>query len=77
MVNFRIISKIIGSLLFIEALFMGGSLAVALTSHEDDVLAFLVSMLLTFGCGFLLLFLGRGARNSLNRHDAYIVVTAA
>ena len=77
MVNFRIISKILGSLLFIEALFMGGSLAVALTSHEDDVLAFLVSMLLTFGCGFLLLFLGRGARNSLNRHDAYIVVTAA
>ena len=76
MVNFRIISKIIGSLLFIEAFFMGWCLAVAAACHEDDVLAFLVSMLLTFGVGFLLLFLGRSARNSLNRHDAYIVVTA-
>jgi trk system potassium uptake protein TrkH len=76
MVNFRIISKIIGSLLFIEALFMGLCLAVAFSNHEDDVLAFLLSMLLTFGCGFLFLSLGRGAVNSLSRRDAYVVVTA-
>lgn len=77
MVNFRIISKIIGSLLFIEALFMGWCLVVAFTQHEDDVLAFLLSMLLTFGFGFLFLFLGRHAENSLSRRDAYVVVTAA
>ena len=77
MVNFRIISKIIGSLLFIEALFMGWCLVVAFTQHEDDVLAFLLSMLLTFGFGFLFLFLGRHAETSLSRRDAYVVVTAA
>ena len=76
MVNFRIINKIIGSLLFIEAQFMGWCLAVAFSQHEDDVLAFLLSMLLTFGFGFLFLFLGRGAKNTLSRRDAYVVVTA-
>ena len=76
MVNFRIVSKIIGSLLFIEAFFMGWCLAVAFIHHEDDTLAFLVSMLLTFGSGFLFLFLGRNAENALSRRDAYVVVTA-
>ena len=76
MVNFRIIYKIIGSLLFIEALFMGWCLAVAFSQHEDDMLAFLLSMLLTFGFGFVFLFMGRHAENSLSRRDAYVVVTA-
>ena len=76
MVNFRIISKIIGSLLFIEALFMGLCLAMAFSQHEDDVLAFLLSMLLTFGFGFLFLFLGRNSVNILSRRDAFVVVTA-
>ena len=77
MVNFRIIHKIIGSLLFLEAFFMGWCLALAFVHHEDDLLAFLVSMLLTFGCGFLFLYLGRDAENTLSRRDAYVVVTAA
>ena len=76
MVNFRIIHKIIGSLLFLEAFFMGCCLAVAFSQHEDDVLAFLLSMLLTFGCGFIFLYFGRGAENTLSRRDAYVVVTA-
>ena len=76
MVNFRIIHKIIGSLLFLEAFFMGCCLAVAFSQHEDDVLAFLLSMLLTFGCGFVFLYFGRGAENTLSRRDAYVVVTA-
>lgn len=77
MVNFRIIYKIIGSLLFLEAFFMGWCLVIGLVHHEDDVLAFLVSMLLTFGCGFLSLYFGRDAENTLSRRDAYVVVTAA
>ena len=76
MVNFRIINKIIGSLLFLEAFFMGWCLAIAFGQHEDDVLAFLLSMLLTFGCGFIFLYFGRGAKNTLGRRDAYVVVTA-
>ena len=77
MVNFRIIWKIIGSLLFIEAFFMAWCLGVALWAHEDDVLAFLLSLILTSGCGFLFLAMGRKAENTLGRRDAYLVVTAA
>ena len=76
MVNFRIISKIIGSLLFIEAFFMAWCVAIAFYYHEDDTLAFLLSILLTFGSAFLFLLAGRKAENSLSRHDAFVVVTA-
>ena len=76
MVNFRIINKIIGSLLFLETFFMGWCLAIAFSQHEDDVLAFLLSMLLTFGGAFIFLYFGRGAENTLGRRDAYVVVTA-
>lgn len=77
MVNFRIIWKIIGSLLFIEAFFMAWCLAVALWAGEDDMLAFLLSLILTSGCGFLFLAMGRKSENTLSRRDAYVVVTAA
>ena len=76
MVNFRIISKVIGSLLFVEAFFMAWCLGVSYWNHEDDTLAFLLSMSLTAGCAFLMLYWGRGSDNSLNRRDAYLVVTS-
>lgn len=76
MVNFRIIWKIIGSLLFVEAFFMMWCFGVALWADEDDTLAFLLSMVLTAGSAFLFLFLGRNAENILSRRDAYIVVVA-
>ena len=44
--------------------------------NEDDQIAFLMSLLITLGCGFLFLFLGRNADNSLSRRDAYLLVTA-
>jgi len=74
-VNWRIISKIIGSLLFIEAFFMGCCLVMALSFGEDDSLAFIVSTLLTYCGAFTILFFGREADNSLSRRDAYVVVT--
>jgi trk system potassium uptake protein TrkH len=77
LVNFHIISKIIGSLLFIEAFFMACCMGISFTFHEDDIMAFIVSTLFTFGSAFLFLFMGRSAQNTLNRRDAYVVVTAA
>ena len=77
MVNFHIISKIIGSLLFIEEFFMACCMGISFTFHEDDIMAFIVSTLFTFGSAFLFLFMGRSAQNTLNRRDAYVVVTAA
>ena len=76
MVNFRIISKIIGSLLFIEAFFMSWCGIMAIIFNEDDQMAFLMSILITFGCGFIFLFMGRNAENALSRRDAYLLVTA-
>ena len=61
MVNFRIISKIIGSLLFIEAFFMSWCAIMAIFFHEDDQVAFMMSMLVTLGFGFIFLFFGRNA----------------
>ena len=76
MVNFRLISKIIGSLLFVEAFFMSWCLVMAFAYHEDDVVAFLMSTLVTMVGGLLFLFFGRSAENSMSRRDAYVVVTA-
>ena len=75
MVDFRIISKIIGSLLFIEAFFMGCCGAMSLSFHEDDLMAFMMSTMLTFSGAFIFLFFGREAENSMSRRDAYVVVT--
>jgi trk system potassium uptake protein TrkH len=48
-----------------------------LWADEDDILAFLLSMILTAGSGFLFLALGRKSENSLGRREACVVVTAA
>ena len=77
MVNLRITSKILGSLLFIEAFFMALCAAMSFLYQEDDHLAFLASLLLTLAAGFLLLHAGRKAPDTLSRRDAYLVVTAA
>lgn len=39
MINYKIVYKIIGSLLFIEAALMSGSLLVSLIYKEDDIFA--------------------------------------
>ena len=74
-INFSIISKILGSLLFIEAFFMACCLCMAFAFHEDDVMAFAASVLLTLASAFTFLFFGHGASNSLSRRDAYVVVS--
>jgi len=76
MVNFRIISKIIGSLLFIEAFFMAWCAVIALAWHEDDQMAFLVSMLMTTASAIFFLMVGRHAENMLSRRDAFLLVTS-
>ena len=46
---------------------MAWCVAIAFYYHEDDTLAFLLSMLLTFGSAFLFLLAGRKAENSLSQ----------
>ena len=77
MINWKIISKIIGSLLFIEAFFMSWCFGMSAVFHEDDSMAFALSTLFTFGSAFVFLFFGRHSENSLSRKDAYVVVSSA
>lgn len=75
MLNLKIISKVLGSLLFIEATFMLFCFIIALCYEENDRMAFLISMLITIFVGLVFRLFGRNAENSLNRRDAYLVVT--
>lgn len=75
MVNLRLIYKIIGSLLFLEAGFMLTCVIMSLSYHEHDLIAFLLSMLITFAAGLVLKYMGRESDNRLSRRDSYLVVT--
>ena len=75
MINHKIVYKIIGSLLFIEAALMSGSLLVSLIYKEDDIFAFIVSIIITAFFGFIMKFMGRNAENRLSRRDSFLVVT--
>lgn len=74
MVNFRLIYKILGSLLFMLGTLMLGCGVMALCYKEDDLMSFLVSTLFTVSCGFVLRYFSRNANNSLSRRDAYFLV---
>lgn len=75
MINTKLIYKIIGSLLFIEATMMFYCLAVALYYKEDDLVAFGVSILLIVMSGAAMKYIGHDAENSMGRRDAYLLVT--
>ena len=71
MINFKIINKILGSLLFLEALLMG----MALLFGEDDILPFMVAIIVTVFFGFIFKYFGRNAENRLSRRDSFFVVS--
>lgn len=75
MINFKLIYKILGRLLFMEATLMMYCMIMAFCYDEEDSLAFLVSIIITVGAGFILNIMGRNAYNTLSRRDAYLVVS--
>lgn len=77
MINYQLICKILGQLLFLEAVLLLASLGVALGYQEDDVFAFLVTIFITIGAGLALKWRGHNADNSMSRRDAYLVVSLA
>ena len=74
--NFRIVSKIIGQLLFLESAFMLCCFGMALYYREDDIMAFIISLIATLGAALMFRYFGRDASNNMSRRDAYLVVTA-
>ena len=75
MVNFRLIYKILGSLLFLLSVLMLGCGGIALYYKEDDLMAFLISAIFAGCCGFVLKYIGHHSDNNLNRRDSYLLVT--
>ena len=75
MLNYKIIIKIIGSLLWLEATLMMYCLFVAIGYGGHDVWPFVWSILITVGAGGLFRLYGIKAPASLGRREAYFVVT--
>ena len=77
MLNAKLISKIFGSLLLLEASLMSWCLFMAIYYKGQDTYSFFISILITVICGVTLRILGRNADNNMSRRDAYFVVTVA
>lgn len=75
MIKFKLVYKVIGSLLLLEASMMFYCLLVSIYYKEDDSLAFIITMALTTMSGLALKYLGYNAENSMGRRDAYLLVT--
>jgi len=75
MINYRLIYKVLGSLLLLEALFLLCCLGVSLFYFEDDIVAFALSVVAALIGAVVLHFMGREADNALTRRDAYLLVT--
>ena len=77
MINWKMISKIMGFLLFIEAGFLSLCIALSIFYEEPDLPAFILSTLLTIAVGIPLSYAGKDAERKLSRKDGYVVVTFA
>lgn len=77
MINYKLLCKVLGQLLFLEAVLLMVSLGVSVGYEEDDTFAFMVTILITVGAGLALKWRGHNADNSMSRRDAYLVVSLA
>ena len=75
MINAKLIFKILGSLLNIEAAFMALCLILSLCRQESDMLPLGITVGVTLIAAMLCKLLGRGASNALSRRDAYLLVS--
>lgn len=74
--NVRLLHKITGSLLWLEASLMLICLCISLYYQEDDVLPFGASSIVTAAVGFYLKYIAQDADNNLGRREAYLLVTS-
>ena len=75
MVNFRLIYKVLGSLLFLLSTLLLVCAGIAFFYQEDDFIACVISTIFTACCGFVLKYLGHDADNNLSRRDSFLLVT--
>ena len=75
MINWKIIGRIIGQLLCIEAALMLLCILLSVAYGEDDATAFALSMDATLVVSILLLYLCRHSSNTMSRRDSFLVVS--
>ncbi len=75
MINFKLVYKVIGSLLFIEAAMLVACAIVSFFYRGDDIMAFVITIAVTLLATVLLKYKGYGAENSMGRREAYLLVT--
>jgi len=75
LINWKIIWKIIGQLLGLEATLMLGCLVMSLAYGEDDAHAFAVSVVTTALTGGALHYIGHNSSNTMSRRDSFLLVT--
>lgn len=71
----KIISRILGFLLIVEAGFLLTALSVSYYYEEHVLRSYIYSLATMIGCGTLLVYIGRGRERNISRKDGYIVVT--
>ncbi len=76
MLNWKLLHKIWGTLLWLEASLMFLCFVISVCYGEDDSLPFLISVLITGAGGIICRYIGRKAGNNLGRKDAYMLVTS-
>lgn len=73
--NIRIISRVIGPIVLLEALMMTPSVLLALWDREFWVAqSILISIIITCAVGGAMMFFGRHAKRDLHAHDGFIIV---
>ena len=80
MIHFRIISRILGILLLIEAAIMLACGLIPLFMAENDLFGFIMASLVSATCGLAFLLAGKTSRykeSQLTRRDGYIVVAVS
>ena len=75
MLNYKLIFKILGTLLWIEAAFMTLCLLLSLCYQESDITPFAITIAITAVTGTVLRLSGRHASSALSRRDAYLLVS--
>ncbi len=76
MINGKLILKILGTLIFLEALLLSVCLAVGFWYGEPDVLSFGIPAFAALILGITLKLRGKGAENRMSRRDGYLIVSS-
>lgn len=75
MLNKKIIFNLLGFLLIVEGIFMLIPAIVSIIYHENDLVPFLKSSVITISVGFILWIITRDAKRAIGKREGFIIVT--